>query len=135
LPEGQGSLGAREADLARGREIQRLVGGATAAQTTRAGADALTPDLGPLSDEVNWGRIWGRDGLDLRTRSLCVVTCLLTLGRTTQAFGHMQGARRLGVSREELAEAVLQLTFYAGLPVVNEGLALVRRAYEEPLPE
>ena len=43
-------------------------------------------------------------------------------------------ARRIGVTREELAEAVAQLTFYTGLPVVHEGLAMVERAYEdEPL--
>jgi alkylhydroperoxidase/carboxymuconolactone decarboxylase family protein YurZ len=46
----------------------------------------------------------------------------------------MRGARRIGITREELSEAVTQLTFYAGLSVVHEGLALVVRAYEdEPL--
>lgn len=135
MPGGHESPDPRAADLARGREVQRRIGGAAAAQATRSGSDALVPELGLLSDEANWGRIWAREGLDLRTRSLCVITCLLTLGRPSHAFGHMQGARRLGVPREELAEVVLQLTFYAGLPVVNEGLALVKRAYEEPLPE
>ena len=135
MSEGHEGSGSREADLARGREVQRLIAGAATAQAARSGARALAPELGALSDEVNWGRIWAREGLDLRTRSLCVVACLLTLGRYSHAFGHMQGARRLGVTREELTEAVLQLTFYAGLPVVNEGLSLVLRAFDEPLPE
>lgn len=121
--------------LERGRAVQLAITGRTAVERTRAGSDSLIPELGELSDEANWGRIWSRDGLDLRTRSLCVITCLLVLGRPNQTFGHMQGARRLGVTREELAEVVLQLTFYAGLPVVHEGLALVKRAYDEPLPE
>jgi 4-carboxymuconolactone decarboxylase len=121
--------------LERGREVQALIAGRSAVEGTRAGSNVLVPELGQLSDEANWGRIWARDGLDLRTRSFCVITCLLVLGRSKQAFGHMQGARRIGITREELAEAVLQLTFYAGLPVVHEGLALVLRAYEEPLPE
>ena len=125
----------REEYLERGREVQRRVTGLAAVEQSRAGSSALIPELADLSDEANWGRIWAREGLDLRTRSFCVITCLLVLGRSKQVFGHMQGARRLGVSREELAEAVLQLTFYAGLPVVHEGLALVKRAYEEPLPE
>ncbi len=135
MSEGHESPGSREADLVRGREIQRRIAGATTAQAARSGANALAPELGALSDEVNWGRIWAREGLDLRTRSLCVITCLLTLGRYSHAFGHMQGARRIGVTQEELTEAVVQLTFYAGLPVVNEGLALAKRAFEEPLPE
>jgi alkylhydroperoxidase/carboxymuconolactone decarboxylase family protein YurZ len=59
---------------------------------------------------------------------------LLSLERYKYAYGHMRGARRIGISREELSEAVMQLVFYAGLSVVHEGLALVVRAYEdEPL--
>lgn len=123
----------REELLRRGREVQEQLTGAAAAAHTRAGSNALVPDLGQISDEVNWGRIWAREGLDLRTRCFCVISCLLALGRYPQVFAHMQGARRVGVSQQELAEAVMQLTFYAGLPVVHEGLALVKRAYEEPL--
>ncbi|MGE4427890.1 MAG: carboxymuconolactone decarboxylase family protein [Solirubrobacteraceae bacterium] len=126
-------LGAREADLARGRAVQaRVAGDRAAIGAVRHGSDEVVPELGPLSDEANWGRIWAREGLDLRTRSLCVVACLLSVGRAEHALAHMQGARRLGVTRDELAEVVVQLTFYVGLPVVHEGLALVRRAFEEP---
>ena len=124
----------RAQDIRRGQEIQHRLAGPAAAERARAGASALVPELAELSDEVNWGRIWARDGLDLRTRTLCVITCLLSLGHPTQAFAHMQGARRIGVTRDELAEVVVQLTFYAGLPVVHEGLALVARAYGEPQP-
>jgi alkylhydroperoxidase/carboxymuconolactone decarboxylase family protein YurZ len=120
--------------LKRGRDVQEQLTGDSLADRPRPDSETLVPELRELSDEANWGRIWARDGLDLRTRSLCVITCLLTLGHYKQAFGQMQGARRIGVTQDELAEVVLQLTFYAGLPVVHEGLALVKRAFDEPLP-
>ena len=100
----------------------------------RSAADKLIPELAGISDDANWGRIWSRPGLELRTRSLCVICALLALERYKYAYGHIRGARRIGITQEELAEAVTQLTFYAGLSVVHEGLALVERAFEdEPL--
>ena len=116
-----------------GRETRERLLGAESSDGRRA-ADILVPELAGISDDTNWGRIWSRPGLELRTRSLCVICALLALERYKYAYGHMRGARRIGVTREELAEAVAQLTFYTGLPVVHEGLAMVERAYEdEPL--
>ncbi|MGH8851530.1 MAG: carboxymuconolactone decarboxylase family protein [Casimicrobiaceae bacterium] len=111
---------------------ERLLG--IESKKDRRAADELVPELAALSDDANWGQIWSRPGLDLRTRSLCTICALLALERYKYAYGHIRGARRIGITREELAEAVTQLTFYAGLSVVHEGLALVARAFEdEPL--
>ena len=117
-----------------GRKTREKLLGTASTKRDRQAADALIPELAGLSDDANWGQIWSRPGLDLRTRSLCVICSLLSLERYKYAYGHMRGARRIGITREELSEAVTQLTFYAGLSVVHEGLALVVRAYEdEPL--
>jgi len=117
-----------------GRQTRERLLGAAGPKQDRQAADALIPELADLSDDANWGQIWSRPGLDLRTRSLCTICALLSLERYKYAYGHMRGARRIGISREELSEAVMQLVFYAGLSVVHEGLALVVRAYEdEPL--
>ena len=111
---------------------ERLVG--TESKNDRKAADSLIPELAALSDDANWGQIWSRPGLELRIRSLCVISALLAMERYKYAYGHMRGARRIGITREELAEAVTQLVFYTGLPVVHEGLALVAKAYDdEPL--
>ena len=128
-------MSARDEDLERGRAVQQAVVGRSAVSGTRAGSSALVPELGELSDEVNWGRIWAREGLDLRSRSLCVIVALMTLGRYPQAFGQIQGARRLGFTREELVEVMVQLTFYVGIHTVHDGLGLVKRAFDEPLPD
>jgi alkylhydroperoxidase/carboxymuconolactone decarboxylase family protein YurZ len=101
----------------------------------RKAAAQLIPELGELSDEANWGHIWSRPGLELRTRSLCIISALLALERYKYAAIHIRGARRLGVTKAELAEVVAQLTFYAGLPVVHEGLALVDTIFAEEATE
>jgi len=118
----------------RGRQTREKLLGVASTQSDRKAADELIPELADLSDDANWGQIWSRPGLDLRTRSLIVICSLLTNERYKYAYGHMRGARRIGITREELSETVTQLTFYAGLSIVHEGLALVVRAYEdEPL--
>ena len=117
-----------------GRKMREKLLGKATPKSERQAANALFPELADLSDDANWGQIWSRPGLDLRTRSLCMISALLAQERFRYAYVHMRGARRIGISREELAEVVAQLTFYAGITVVHEGLALVERAYEdEPL--
>jgi alkylhydroperoxidase/carboxymuconolactone decarboxylase family protein YurZ len=118
----------------RGRKTREKLLGVASTQSDRKAADELIPELAGLSDDANWGQIWSRPGLDLKTRSLVVICSLLTNERYKYAYGHMRGARRIGITREELSEAVTQLTFYAGLSIVHEGLGLVVKAYDdEPL--
>ena len=51
-----------------------------------------------------FGNIWSREGLALRDRSMITVAALTVLGREPQLKVHLKGARRLGISREELKE-------------------------------
>ena len=64
--------------------------------------------------EAAWGGIWGRPGLDLKTRSLCTISALAALGSSRQLRTHLRGALRLGISPEELAEIFIQVGGYAG---------------------
>lgn len=117
-------------DAAAGRAVRERVlgtGNVAAARTS----DAVAPDLGLLSDSVLWARIWARPGLDLKLRSLTVVVALVVLERYDYAETHLRGARNAGFSREEMVEVMMQLTFYAGLPVVHEALKLVERVYAD----
>jgi alkylhydroperoxidase/carboxymuconolactone decarboxylase family protein YurZ len=38
-------------------------------------------------------------------------------------------ARNVGFTRDEMVEVMMQLTFYAGLPVVHEAIKLVEKVY------
>ncbi len=113
-----------------GRKTRELLLGVES-KSGRNAASSLIPELADISDDANWGRIWSRPGLELRTRSLCVICTLLALERYNYAYGHIRGARRIGITKRQLTEAITQLTFYAGLSVVHEGLALVDRAFKD----
>jgi 4-carboxymuconolactone decarboxylase len=118
----------RQNDMDRGRRVRAEVLGQANVAAERS-SDAIIPELGALSDEVLWGRIWGRPGLDIKIRSICTIVALLSLERYDYARIHIGGAKNLGIPRSELAEAILQITFYVGLPVVHEGLKLITDVY------
>jgi 4-carboxymuconolactone decarboxylase len=74
------------------------------------------PKLAELSSDVLFGDVWERPGLSKRDRSLITVAALVTACRPQQMPFHMNRAVENGVTREELAELVTHLAFYAGWP-------------------
>jgi 4-carboxymuconolactone decarboxylase len=107
-----------------GREIQRQLWGDAAAGATRPAFPAaeLAPDFFGLVREFAFGMFWARPGLPVRDRSLITVVMLAVLGRQEELKAHLRGARNVGLSREELVEALMQVAVYAGVPAAVEAL-------------
>jgi 4-carboxymuconolactone decarboxylase len=67
----------------------------------------------------------------MKTRALiCVVSDTATHAWPELAI-HLRMARRKGWSEEELAEALLHLSGYVGLPAVREALIVAKRVFAE----
>ena len=82
----------------------------------------LAPEFFELASSFCFGGFWTREGLDLRSRSLCTVAQLAALGRTDELKIHLQGAMNLGITREELIEVLMQTSQYAGIPAAVAAL-------------
>ena len=76
----------------------------------------MGPPTNPVRFKVLFGDVWARPGLSRRDRSLITVAALTALCRTDQLRSHLGLALDNGVTREELAELVTHLAFYAGWP-------------------
>lgn len=76
----------------------------------------ISPKLADLTDDVLFGDVWERPGLSKRDRSLATVSALIALNRADQLRSHLALGRQNGLSREEIAEAITHLAFYAGWP-------------------
>lgn len=72
------------------------------------------------SEEVCFGRVWARDGIDRRTRSIINLSVLTALGRPAQLAHHVEGAINNGVTVDEIKEVLLQTAVYCGLPAAGE---------------
>lgn len=85
----------------------------------------VAPKLAEVTDKVLFGDIWERPGLSSRDRSLITVAALVSLYRLEQLPFHLAKARENGLTREELAEAVTHLAFYAGWPAAAGAASLL----------
>lgn len=79
-----------------------------------------------------WGEVWGRPGLDLKTRSLLNLGMLIALGKPNELKIHIRGALTNGATRAELQEVFLQACIYCGVPAAGEAFALARQVFAEP---
>src|SRR5262249_59567531 len=107
--------------LARGREVTTKRWGERAGAPDFPAA-RLAPDFFRLVTEFCFGMFWSRPNLALRDRSLVTVAQLAALGKTEELKGHLYGALRLGIKREELIEVLMQTACYAGVPAAVEAL-------------
>jgi 4-carboxymuconolactone decarboxylase len=117
-------------DLDAGREIQVKLWPQMAAGATPRPAAQLAPDFYAWVTETAFGKIWSREALPLRDRSLVTVAMLAALGRTGELRGHLVGARNLGISQEELVEVLMQVAVYAGVPAANDALNVAAEVFD-----
>ena len=91
----------------------------------------VSPGLAAFTDDVLYGNVWERPELAKRDRSLITVAALITLGRSDQLVSHLRRAMRNGLTREELAEAITHLAFYAGWPAASTAVKVARKVFAE----
>ena len=84
----------------------------------------VAPALGEYTDNVLFGEVWERPGLSNRDRSL------IALYRTNELPFHIKRALENGVTKDELAEAITHLAFYAGWPTAATAVTIARQVYE-----
>jgi 3-oxoadipate enol-lactonase/4-carboxymuconolactone decarboxylase len=99
-----------------------------------AAVDATTPDTAEFQDLITryaWGEIWGRPGLDRRTRSAITLMALVALNREHELAIHIRAALRNGLTREEIREVLLQSAIYCGVPAANGAFAVFRAVMED----
>ena len=114
-----------------GLEIRRAVLGRDYVDGAIAAADDFNRPMQELVTEYCWGKIWGRPGLDRRTRSFLNLAMITALNRPHELKLHVKGAIRNGVSKAEIAEVFLQGAVYCGVPAAIDSFRVAREAFKE----
>lgn len=78
-----------------------------------------------------FGNLYARDILTQRERELCAVAALCVLNHPNELKSHIIAAVRTGATKAEIAEVILQMSTYGGMPVCIEGLAIAREVFEK----
>lgn len=84
--------------------------------------DELAPGFSGLFDELVFGAIWKRPGLDLPARMVATLAVLAALERPSIFAPYAQAAIGLGLTPAAIREIVLQACLYIGFPAAEETL-------------
>ncbi|KAH8762184.1 4-carboxymuconolactone decarboxylase [Diaporthe sp. PMI_573] len=125
------SARARQTLFDEGLTIRAEVTGAQHVERSWTNTSEFSRPMQELATQAGWGLIWGRPGLDRRTRSLLNVAMLVALGKDTELAVHVKGAIKNGATEAEIQEAILQASIYAGLPAGLAGTRVADKALKE----
>ena len=115
----------------KGLEIRRAVLGADFVDNAIKGADDFNRPLQELVTEYCWGEVWGRPGLDRKTRSMLNLAMLSALNRPHEIKLHIRGALANGLTKDEIKEIFLQVAIYCGVPAAVDSFRIAREVFKE----
>ncbi|MGH2495353.1 MAG: 4-carboxymuconolactone decarboxylase [Ktedonobacteraceae bacterium] len=118
-----------------GMRVRKEVLGDEYVEQALARTTAFDADFQHIITEMAWGSVWSRPDLDRRTRSLVTVAILAALGRDELALHLRAAIENVGVDPHEIAEVLLHVAVYAGVPAANTAFATARKIVNQPVPE
>ncbi len=91
----------------------------------------LAPDLARYIIEFGFGDVYDRPGLSLPERELVTLGALAALGHASpQLKVHVHAALNVGLTREAVVEALIQVSLYAGFPAALNALFAAREVFD-----
>ncbi|MDQ2804452.1 MAG: carboxymuconolactone decarboxylase family protein, partial [Pseudomonadota bacterium] len=76
-----------------------------------------------------WGGVWTRLGLTRRERSLLTIALMAALGHHEELRLHLRASRNTGASQEDIAEVLIQVAAYAGIPAANSAVRIAKELF------
>ena len=113
-----------------GMTTRRAVLGDAHVDRATAATTGFTADFQDLITRYAWGEIWGRPGLDRRTRSCITLAMLAALSHDEELAMHVRAALGNGLSADDIKEVLLQVAVYAGVPAANRAFRVAQRALD-----
>jgi 4-carboxymuconolactone decarboxylase len=102
------------------------------------GSVGMTSDTTPIGEELAWigaefgyGEVWGRPGLELRTKSFVTMAILQVMHENDQLQFHVNNALNLGITHDEIQEALVQAGLYGGTSGWNVAWNVARNVFRQ----
>src|SRR5213080_2530445 len=114
-----------------GMKVRKEVLGSEHVERAQARTTGFDADFQRFITETAWGSVWARPDLDRRTRSLVTIAILAALGCEELAL-HLHASRNIGVDPQEVAEVLLHVAVYAGVPAANAAFSMAKKEFDQP---
>ncbi len=112
-----------------GMKTRRSVLGDAYVDRASAQMPAFDEDFQTLITETAWGSVWSRPGWSKRERSIVTIALLAALGHSDEVAMHVRATKHTGATKEDLKEAIMHVAIYAGVPVANHAIKVIKEAY------
>jgi 3-oxoadipate enol-lactonase/4-carboxymuconolactone decarboxylase len=120
--------------FAAGMNVRRQVLGDAHVARASAHATDFDRDFQAFITRNAWGAVWARPGLDRRTRSLLTLSILAALGREEELKLHLRATKNTGATPADVAEALMHVAVYAGVPAANSAFRTAKEIFQEIYP-
>jgi 4-carboxymuconolactone decarboxylase len=107
-----------------------VLGAAHVDKMNAVAVDPFYQNFVDFTEEFCWGNVWVRPGLERKTRSLLNLAMLSVMARWHEFEIHVRGALNNGVTKEEIAEVLVQAGVYGGIPIASEGFKAARSVFD-----
>jgi 3-oxoadipate enol-lactonase/4-carboxymuconolactone decarboxylase len=114
-----------------GMNIRKQVLGESHVARASANATDFDRDFQAFITRTAWGGVWARPGLDRRTRSLVTLSILGALGREEELKLHLRASKNTGATPADVAEALMHVAVYAGVPAANSAFRIAKEIFGE----
>jgi 4-carboxymuconolactone decarboxylase len=81
--------------------------------------------------EGAWGQLWSSERLTKRERSMITIALLAALGHHDEVAMHVRASVNTGASKEDIAEALMHVAVYAGVPAANTAYKIAKKTFAE----
>ena len=120
-----------QATYEKGLAIRREVLGREYVDSSIANADDFSLPIQQLSTQYCWGEVWGRPGLDRKTRSFLNLAMIAALNRPHGLRLHIKAAIGNGLTKDEIREVFLQVAIYCGIPAGIDSVRAAKEVFKE----
>jgi 4-carboxymuconolactone decarboxylase len=116
----------------KGRRVRQVLSQSASPRSASnsAGFD-LVPELEDYALGINFGEIWSREQLDIKTRCAVTIGMLTALGVEPQIKSYVGYSLNAGWTAQEVAEMFVQCISYVGLPRALNGLRCAGEVFAE----
>ena len=115
----------------RGLKTRREVLGDASVDASLNNATDFSWPMQKLVTEYCWDAVWNRPGLSRRDRSILNLGMISILNRQHELRAHVRGALNIGLKKEEIAEILLQVAIYGGVPGALESFRTAQAVFDE----
>lgn len=115
----------------KGMKIRRETLGDAYVDKAMSQVNGFTADLQEMVTTYCWGEVWGRDGIDRKTRSIINLAMISALNRPHELAAHVRGAINNGLTPGQIKEVLLQVGIYCGVPAMVDSFRIARTVLEE----